>query len=50
MRIGLIAPPWLTVPPAGYGGTEAVVGLLARGLAELGHEVVLAAAAGSPAR
>ena len=48
MRIGLIAPPWLTVPPAGYGGTEAVVGLLARGLAELGHEVVLAAAAGSP--
>ncbi len=47
MRIGLIAPPWLTVPPAGYGGTEAVVGLLARGLAELGHEVLLAAAAGS---
>ncbi|MBV1781395.1 glycosyltransferase [Paeniglutamicibacter sp. ABSL32-1] len=47
MRIGLIAPPWLTVPPEGYGGTEGVVDLLARGLAELGHEVLLAAAAGS---
>lgn len=47
MRIGIIAPPWLTVPPAGYGGTEAVVDLLARGLADLGHEVLLAAAEGS---
>ena len=25
MRIGLIAPPWVPVPPTGYGGTEAVV-------------------------
>ena len=47
MRIGMIAPPWLTVPPAAYGGTEAVIDALARGLAELGHEVLLAAAAGS---
>ncbi|GAB1691664.1 glycosyltransferase family 4 protein [Krasilnikovia sp. M28-CT-15] len=41
MRIGLIAPPWVPVPPVGYGGTEAVVDNLARGLSELGHEVRL---------
>lgn len=41
MRIGLIAPPWLPVPPPKYGGTEAVVDRLARGLVERGHEVVL---------
>ncbi|BFU44511.1 glycosyltransferase family 4 protein [Krasilnikovia sp. MM14-A1004] len=41
MRIGLIAPPWVPVPPVGYGGTEAVVDNLARGLTELGHDVRL---------
>jgi glycosyltransferase involved in cell wall biosynthesis len=41
MRIGLIAPPWLPVPPPAYGGTEVVVDNLARGLQALGHEVVL---------
>jgi glycosyltransferase involved in cell wall biosynthesis len=41
MRIGLIAPPWIPVPPPMYGGTEAVVDNLARGLAELGHDVTL---------
>jgi glycosyltransferase involved in cell wall biosynthesis len=43
MRIGIVAPPWIPVPPPAYGGTEAVVDCLARGLAELGHEVILAA-------
>ena len=47
MRIGIIAPPWLTVPPRAYGGTEAVIDSLARGLAGQGHRVLLAAAAGS---
>lgn len=47
MRIGLIAPPWIPVPPPAYGGIEAVVDVLARGLAAAGHEVVLAAAADS---
>jgi hypothetical protein len=42
MRIGLIAPPWLPVPPPAYGGTELVVDTLARGLVAAGHEVVLA--------
>ncbi|MFS8102206.1 glycosyltransferase family 4 protein [Lentzea alba] len=41
MRVGLIAPPWIPVPPPAYGGTEAVVGDLARGLAAREHEVVL---------
>jgi glycosyltransferase involved in cell wall biosynthesis len=41
MRIGLIAPPWLPVPPPKYGGTEAIVDRLARGLLQRGHDVVL---------
>jgi glycosyltransferase involved in cell wall biosynthesis len=41
LRIGLIAPPWVAVPPPDYGGTELVIDHLARGLDELGHDVVL---------
>ncbi|HEY2288163.1 MAG TPA: glycosyltransferase family 4 protein [Streptosporangiaceae bacterium] len=41
MRIGLIAPPWVPVPPPAYGGTELVIDNLARGLKELGHDVRL---------
>jgi glycosyltransferase involved in cell wall biosynthesis len=41
MRIAQIAPPWITVPPAGYGGTEWVVQQLCDGLVARGHEVVL---------
>jgi glycosyltransferase involved in cell wall biosynthesis len=41
MRIAQVAPPWLAVPPAGYGGIEWVVALLADGLVESGHEVTL---------
>jgi glycosyltransferase involved in cell wall biosynthesis len=41
VKIGLVAPPWFPVPPKAYGGTEAVVANLARGLSERGHEVVL---------
>jgi glycosyltransferase involved in cell wall biosynthesis len=47
MRIGLVAPPWVPVPPPAYGGTEAVIDQLARGLVQAGHEVLLAAAANS---
>ncbi|WP_369751758.1 glycosyltransferase family 4 protein [Cellulomonas sp. URHD0024] len=35
------------MPPPAYGGTEAVIDRLARGLVAAGHEVVLAAAANS---
>lgn len=41
MRIGMIAPPWLPVPPNRYGGTEAVIDLLAREFGRYGHEVLL---------
>lgn len=47
MRIGLIAPPAVPVPPPAYGGTESIVDRLARGLARRGHDVLLAAAANS---
>lgn len=41
LRVGIIAPPWLPVPPPAYGGTEAVIDVLARGLRDAGCEVVL---------
>jgi glycosyltransferase involved in cell wall biosynthesis len=41
MRILQIAPLGERVPPIRYGGTEAVVSLLADGLVRAGHEVVL---------
>jgi len=47
MRIGLIAAPWIPVPPFRYGGTERVVDSLARGFLAAGHEVWLAAASDS---
>jgi glycosyltransferase involved in cell wall biosynthesis len=47
MRIGLIAPPWVPVPPPAYGGTESVIDRLARGLVRAGHDVLLATAANS---
>lgn len=47
LRIALVAPPWLPVPPPGYGGTERVIALLADGLVARGHDVTLFAAKGS---
>jgi glycosyltransferase involved in cell wall biosynthesis len=47
LRIAQIAPCWLTVPPAGYGGIEAMVARLADGLVERGHDVTLFASGGS---
>ena len=47
MRIAVIAPPWYSVPPGGYGGIEWVVSLLADGLTDRGHEVTLFAPPGS---
>lgn len=41
MRIAIVAPPWLAVPPVGYGGTEAIIDCLARGFHEAGHDVLL---------
>jgi len=41
MRIALIAPPFICVPPKRYGGTELFVAQLAVGLKTLGHDVVV---------
>jgi glycosyltransferase involved in cell wall biosynthesis len=47
LRIAMLAPPWIPVPPPGYGGIEAVVDLLCRELVRRGHRVTLFAAPGS---
>lgn len=47
MRIGMIAPLEMRVPPVGYGGTELVVSLLTEELVKLGHEVTLFASGDS---
>lgn len=47
MRIGLVAAPWIPIPPVGYGGVERVVDSLARGFIAAGHDVLLAAASDS---
>jgi glycosyltransferase involved in cell wall biosynthesis len=46
----MLAPPWITVPPSGYGGIEAVVALLCDELVARGHDVTLFAAPGSRSR
>src|SRR4030088_1597952 len=47
MRIAQVAPPFETVPPLRYGGTERVVATLTEELVRRGHEVTLFAAGGS---
>ena len=41
LRVGILAPPWVPVPPPAYGGTESVIDRLARGLRTAGHDVHL---------
>lgn len=41
MKIGLVAPPLLPVPPPRYGGVERIVGVLAEELEARGHDVTL---------
>jgi len=50
VRIAELCPPWLAVPPKGYGGIEWVVSLVADGLADAGHEVTLFATGDSQTR
>jgi glycosyltransferase involved in cell wall biosynthesis len=47
LRVGIIAPPWIPIPPPSYGGIEQVIAMLAGGLVRRGHEVTLVAAPGS---
>jgi glycosyltransferase involved in cell wall biosynthesis len=44
LRIAMLAPPWIPIPPSGYGGIEQVVSLLCEGLVARGHRVTLFAA------
>lgn len=41
LRIALVAPPFVRVPPVGYGGTELIIADLAAAYAASGHEVTL---------
>lgn len=47
MRIAQVAPPFETVPPSQYGGTERVVSTLTEELVRRGHDVTLFASADS---
>jgi glycosyltransferase involved in cell wall biosynthesis len=47
LRIAMLAPPWISVPPPGYGGVESVVGALTEALVRRGHAVTLFCAPGS---
>jgi glycosyltransferase involved in cell wall biosynthesis len=50
MRVAMLAPPWIPVPPPGYGGIEQVIALLAGALTERGNTVALFAAPGTESR
>jgi glycosyltransferase involved in cell wall biosynthesis len=41
MRVAIVAPPFIPVPPVKYGGTELFIAQLATGLSERGHSVVV---------
>jgi glycosyltransferase involved in cell wall biosynthesis len=47
LRIAMLAPPWIPIPPPGYGGIEFVVALLTDALVARGHDVELFCAPGS---
>jgi len=49
MRVAMLAPPWIPVPPPAYGGIEQVIALLTTELTGRGHEVTLFAAPGTEA-
>src|SRR5262245_57719112 len=47
LRIAQLAPPFESVPPSGYGGTERVVSTLTEELVRRGHDVTLFASGDS---
>jgi len=47
LRIAMLAPPWISVPPKGYGGVEWVVSGLTEALVAHGHAVTMFCAPGS---
>ena len=47
LRIALVAPPFLPIPPLRYGGTERIVSVLAEGFHRRGHDLTVFAAGDS---
>ncbi|MBU4140904.1 MAG: hypothetical protein KKA80_03315, partial [Candidatus Omnitrophica bacterium] len=47
LRVGMVSPPWLQVPPPGYGGIERVVYDLTERLVKRKNKVLLFAPGGS---
>jgi glycosyltransferase involved in cell wall biosynthesis len=47
LHIAMLAPPWISVPPPGYGGVESVVSVLTEALVRRGNAVTLFCAPGS---
>jgi glycosyltransferase involved in cell wall biosynthesis len=47
VNVAMLAPPWIAVPPPGYGGVESVVSVLTEGLVRRGVDVTLFCAPGS---
>ena len=47
LKIAQIAPPWISVPPKKYGGTELIVSHLTEELVKRGHQVTLFASGDS---
>lgn len=43
----MIAPPWISIPPHDYGGTESIVAFIVEELVALGHDVTLFASGDS---
>jgi glycosyltransferase involved in cell wall biosynthesis len=50
VRVAMLAPPWIPIPPPGYGGIEEVLALLCDALVERGNDVELFCAPGSHSR
>jgi len=47
LRIGIVAPPLVRIPPRKYAGTERIVAAIALGMHERGHQVTVFAAGDS---
>lgn len=41
MKIAMVAPPWISIPPSTYGGTESIIAFIVDELVALGHDVTL---------
>jgi len=41
VKIAMIAPPWISIPPQNYGGTESIIAFIVEELVALGHDVTL---------